>query len=514
MTREIELARRNTIGDAFRRAARKYRDRAALTFGDRVWSYEDLYAASGRIAHWLQKNGISEGDRVVACGRNSDAYYLLWLACCRAGFVHVPVNYALTANELQYVLDHCQARALITDRSQGELSPDGMARASLFTAVFEDGHRDLLAIARDETLSSQPVEPALTSNSLAQLLYTSGTTGAPKGAAMTHGALMTEYLACIADCDYDRNDRALAAMPLYHSAQMHALTTPQILAGSWTRLMATPEAPHLLAYIEQDRINSLFAPPTVWISLLRHPAFDAHDLSSLKKIYYGAAIMPEPVLHELAERLPAAGLYNLYGQSEIAPVATVLRPEEHAARPTSAGRPVMSVETRIVDEHMNDLPPGERGEIVHRSPQLLAEYWGQEDETAKAFQGGWFHSGDIGYMDAEGYLYIVDRIKDVINSGGVLVASREVEDALLRHPAVSEVAVIALPDPKWIEIVAAVVILRPGHDIEAEALIRYTKTVLAPFKVPKRIFFEEKLIRNTAGKVLKRALRQRLGDHL
>jgi fatty-acyl-CoA synthase len=221
--------------------------------------------------------------------------------------------------------------------------------------------------------------------------------------------------------------------------------------------------------------------------------------------------MPVPVLHELRARLPGAAVYNCYGQSEIAPLATVLRPEEHEARPASVGRPVSTVETRIVDAEMRDVPPGERGEIVHRSPQLLVGYWGRPDETEAAFEGGWFHSGDVGTMDEEGFITIVDRTKDVINTGGVLVASREVEDAILTHPAVSECAVVGLPDPRWVEAVTAVVVLRPGHAADEAALIEHARPVLAAFKLPKRVILAESLPRNTAGKLLKRELRALYG---
>lgn len=220
--------------------------------------------------------------------------------------------------------------------------------------------------------------------------------------------------------------------------------------------------------------------------------------------------MPVPVLEELQQRIPGVGLYNCYGQSEIAPLATVLRPEEHAERPASAGRPILTVETRIVDLEMNDVSPGEHGEIVHRSPQLMNGYWDKPAMTEEAFQGDWFHSGDVGFFDEAGYLYVVDRIKDVINTGGVLVASREVEEGLFKHPAVSEVAVIGQPDEKWIEAITAVVVLKEGQEASEEELIHYAKTLMAPYKVPKRILFADALPKSTAGKILKRHLRQDL----
>ena len=237
-----------------------------------------------------------------------------------------------------------------------------------------------------------------------------------------------------------------------------------------------------------------------------------HDLSRLTKGYYGASIMPVEVLRELRERLPALRLWNLYGQTEIAPVATILFPEEHHDRLGSAGRPTLHVETRIVDDNMVDVAPGEIGEIVHRSPQLLSGYWNDPERTAEAFAGGWFHSGDLGVIDAEGYINVVDRKKDMIKSGGENVASREVEEVLYLHPAISEVAVIGLPDPKWIEAVTAVIVLRAGETVTHEGVTRHCAAHLSGFKVPKNIFFYDSLPRNASGKILKRELRTALLD--
>jgi fatty-acyl-CoA synthase len=246
----------------------------------------------------------------------------------------------------------------------------------------------------------------------------------------------------------------------------------------------------------------------VWISLLRSPLLSRHDLSSLVKGYYGASIMPVEVLRELRERLPALRLWNLYGQTEIAPVATILFPEEHQERLGSAGRPTLHVETRIVDDDMVDVAPGETGEIVHRSPQLLTGYWNDLEKTAEAFAGGWFHSGDLGRMDDAGYITVVDRKKDMIKSGGENVSSREVEEILYLHPAVSEAAVIGLPDPNWVEAVTAVIVLREGQTATAAEIVQHCATHLSGFKVPKVIRFELNLPRNASGKILKRELRE------
>jgi fatty-acyl-CoA synthase len=495
----MDLIRRNTAGDALRRTARLFRDRSALVFGERDWSFNALDRAADRVAAHFASLGMRQGDRIAAYGRNSDAYFIAFLACLRGGFVHVPVNYALTGEELSYIVGQSGSRMVLVGAGlEDNLTGIGAAACRL---------SELLPIALDAA-APDGQEADLHDDSLAQIVYTSGTTAAPKGAMMTHKAMVSQYYSVIHNMDYAESDRALAALPLYHTAQTHAFTMPQLLVGARTILIEAPVANEVLRLIEQERITSFFAPPTVWISLLRHPDFATRDLVSLEKIYYGASIMPVPVLNELRERLPGARPYNCYGQTEIAPLATVLLPEEHDARPASCGRPCLNVQTRVVDPEMNDVPPGTHGEIVHRSPHLMVGYWEKPAETEEAFAGGWFHSGDVGYFDAEGYLYIVDRIRDVINTGGVLVASREVEEVLFAHPAVSEVAVVGLPDDKWIEAVTAFVVLRPGREADAAALLALAREHLAPYKLPKKVVFVDHLPRNTAGKLLKRELRR------
>jgi len=503
----------NTIGAALNRSARKHADRLALAFHDREWRYADLNRAVNRVANALLGAGLAPGDRLAVYGKNSDAYVIAWLAATRAGLVHVPVNYALTADELGYILEQSGAAGLLSDLSLAEnvaAATEGMTLPLTGTLhAGGDSGFDVLATATGEGSADEP-EVAVEGASLAQLLYTSGTTAAPKAAMMTHQALLAEYMACMVELDIKGDEPMLAALPLYHSAQMHVFLMPALLLGAPVHLREAPLPQDCLAQISRQGIVSFFAPPTVWISLLRHPDFERSDLSRLKKAYYGASIMPVPVLEELRQRIPGVGLYNCYGQSEIAPLATVLRPEEHDERPASAGRPILTVETRIVDAEMNDVAPGEHGEIVHRSPQLLTGYWDKPEMTEEAFLGGWFHSGDVGYFDEAGYLYVVDRIKDVINTGGVVVASREVEEGLFKHPAVSEVAVIGLPDEKWIEAITAVVVLKEGETASEEALIAHAKGVMAPYKVPKRVLFVDALPKSTAGKILKRHLRKEL----
>ncbi|MGY2462873.1 fatty acyl-CoA synthetase [Vreelandella sulfidaeris] len=512
------VIQQNSIGAALNRSARKYSHQLALVFGERQWRYQALNQAARRVANGLLAAGLAPGDRLAVYGKNSDAYVIAWLAATKAGLVHVPINFALSSDELRYILEQSGATGLLSDISLADkvsAATEGLDIALMGTlhadqALDMQGF-DVLAHATTAQNDQEP-NVSVDGTSLAQLLYTSGTTAAPKAAMMTHQALMAEYMACMVELDIKGNDAMLAALPLYHSAQMHVFLMPALLLGAPVYLLEAPLPELCLSAIANHHIASFFAPPTVWISLLRYAEFERFNLSALNKAYYGASIMPVPVLEELQQRIPGVGLYNCYGQSEIAPLATVLRPEEHAERPASAGRPILTVETRIVDLDMNDVPHGEHGEIVHRSPQLMKGYWDKARMTEEAFQGGWFHSGDVGYFDEAGYLYVVDRIKDVINTGGVLVASREVEEGLFKHQAVSEVAVIGRPDEKWIEAITAVVVVKEGQSVSEEELIQHAKTLMAPYKVPKHIIFTDALPKSTAGKILKRHLRQDLKE--
>ncbi|MFF8950916.1 acyl-CoA synthetase [Streptomyces sp. NPDC014940] len=491
----------STVDGVLRRSARRTPARIALEYGERGWTYEALDDAVTRAAGLLRAQGLGPGDRVAAYGHNSDAYLIAFLACARAGLVHVPVNQNLTGDDLAYIVGQSGSALVLADPDLAGRLPDGTRVLHL-----RDADGSLLARLADAPPYDGP-EPR--TEDLVQLLYTSGTTASPKGAMMTHRALVHEYLSAITALDLSAGDRPAHALPLYHSAQMHVFLLPYLAVGATSVLLDAPDGDRLLDLIEQGRVDSLFAPPTVWIGLANRPDFAVRDLSGLRKAYYGASIMPVPVLQRLRELLPGLAFYNCFGQSEIGPLATVLAPDEHDGRPDSCGRPVLFVDARVVDERGEDVPDGTPGEIVYRSPQLCEGYWDRPEETAEAFRDGWFHSGDLAVRDAEGYYTIVDRVKDVINSGGVLVASRQVEDALYTHEAVAEAAVIGLPDERWIEAVTAVVVAR--GEVTPDQLTEHVRQKLAPFKAPKRVLFVDELPRNASGKILKRELRDRFG---
>jgi len=511
----INKSHSNTIADAFMRSVEKRTNKIGLVFKDRQWTYQQLEQAVNRVANHLLKQELKKGDRIAAYGKNSDAYLILWLACARSGLVHVPINFGLTSEELAYMVDQSGANALVYDQDLTEnlalvRRQNNVVHYGCFYNVSDES-LNIIDIAQSDSDASVP-EVLIDENDIVQILYTSGTTAAPKGAIHTHRSLLTEYTSCHSQLDIKEGDRSLAALPLYHSAQMHVFVMPTLLMGGYTHLIDSPVPDTILSLLVSEKLNSFFAPPTLVIALLNNASFDQSKLQHINKIYYGASIMPEPIVIDLAKRLPKAGLYNCYGQSEIGPLATVLKPEDHQAKPGSIGKPLPSVRTWIVDPETGvKCQPNEHGEIVHQSPQLMTGYWDKPEETKGSFKNNWFYSGDLAYADEEGFIYIVDRIKDVINTGGVLVSSRNVEEIFYQHPSVAEVAVVGLPDSKWIEAITAFIVLKANINVTEQVLLAHASEHLASFKVPKKIHFVDSIPKNTAGKVLKRSLREQFG---
>ncbi|HRN75466.1 acyl-CoA synthetase [Ottowia sp.] len=509
------IVRRQTLADLLRRTAARLPNKLAVHCGDTRWTYAEFDALVSRLAAGLAQRGIRHGDKVAVLARNSHGFAAIRFALARLGAVLVPINFMLKADEVAYILRHAGAKTLATDSGLAELA---RAAAALDTQV-----QDLIWLPSEDP--SEPVDgmasfhelaactdalpdTPLQSTDLLQIVYTSGTESSPKGAMLTHDAVLWQYVSCCINAEVAEADVALHALPLYHCAQLDVFFGPAIYIGSENHITARPTPENLLAMMQAHGITSFFAPPTVWIGLLRSPLFDQTDLSKLAKGYYGASSMPVEVLKEIARRLPGVRLWNLYGQTEIAPLATLLGPEDQLRKPGSAGRAVINVETRVVDDRMQDVAVGEVGEIVHRSPHLMQGYFHDDDRTKAAFEGDWFHSGDLGTIDEEGYISVVDRKKDMIKSGGENVASREVEEMIYRLPQVSEVAVIGLPDPKWVEAVTAVIVVKQGQELTAGQVIAHCNAHMAAFKSPKRVVFLDSLPKNPSGKLLKRELRK------
>jgi fatty-acyl-CoA synthase len=513
----IALARSHTLGDIPRRSARRQPDKVAIIDDANgvVLTFAEFDNMVDRAAAALHDNGFGPGDRIALLAHNCWQYAVLAFATARAAVVLVPVNFMLTAEEIAFILGHSKVTGFLVEAELTPTAERAMQLGGVVTtmaALVPHGHSTPTGwddFAQWLTTTTVTPAPRIHDDQLLRLMYTSGTESRPKAVMHSSRSLMWQYVSTIVAGAMSGDDVEIHSLPLYHCAQLDNFLATDIYLGATSIILPKPEPQLVLRTIERYGVTNYFAPPTVWISLLRTPIFDEVDLSSLRKGYYGASAMPVEVLSEIRDRLPNLRLWNFYGQTEMAPLASALGPDEQDTHAGAAGRPVVNVETAIVDEADLALPAGTVGEIVHRSPHLMLGYLDDEAKTAEAFRGGWFHSGDLGFYDTDGLLHVVDRKKDMIKTGGENVASREVEEILYQHNGIEEVAVFGLPHPLWVEAVAAAVVIRTGSTVTEDDIVAHCRVHLAGFKLPKFVFFVDSLPKNPSGKLLKRVLRER-----
>jgi len=510
------LARQHALGDLPRRTALRVPDKVAIVDGDTSLTFAEFDACIERTAGALAAAGLVKGDRLALLSHNCWQFAVLNFAAARAGVVLVPINFMLGADEIAFIVDHSGAVGFVAEdalvpTADAALAAAGDAQVRV-RAVIGAGAEGWTDIADWLDYDGPPFTVAVGDDDPVRMMFTSGTESRPKGALLSSRSLMWQYVSCVIDGSMSADDVELHTLPLYHCAQLDCFLGVDVYLGATSILLPGPDPATVLRAIAEHRVTKFFAPPTVWIGLLRHPDFDGADLSRLRKGYYGASPMPVEVLKELQERLPDVQLWNFYGQTEMAPLATILGPEEQLLRPGSAGRPAINVETRIVDDADEPVAPGAVGEIVHRSPHATLGYYNDPAKTDEAFRAGWFHSGDLGYFDDDGVLYVVDRKKDMIKTGGENVASREVEEAIYTHPDVAEVSVFGISHPRWVEAVAAAVVAREGVELTAEDVIAHAREKLAGYKAPKYVVVVDALPKNPSGKILKRQLRDTHAD--
>jgi fatty-acyl-CoA synthase len=508
----VARARQHSVGDLLRRTALRHPDKLAVVDGGRRVSFTEFDEAVNRTANALAARGLGKGDRLALLSHNCWQYAVLAFATARLGVVLVPVNFMLGADEIAFILGHSGAVGMVTEDALA-----GTAEKAIASAGLAGGLRGWIGDAPAEGWESvddwwtvgpaHDPEVVIDDDDPLRLMYTSGTESRPKGVMLSSRSLIAQYVSCVIDGGMTSDDVEVHSLPMYHCAQLDCFFSVDVYLGATSVILPNPEPARLLATIERERATKLFCPPTAWISLLHHPDFEARDLSSLRKGYYGASAMPVEVLRELSRRLPEVALWNFYGQTEMAPLATILRPHEQLSHAGSAGRPAINVETRLVDDADEPVPPGQVGEIVHRSPHAALGYYLDEEKTAESFRAGWFHSGDLGVLSPDGYLSVVDRKKDMIKTGGENVASREVEEAIYELDGVAEVAVFGISHPRWIEAVTAVVVPREGVGLTVEQVDAHVREHLAVYKRPKYVVFAEALPKNPSGKILKRELR-------
>lgn len=509
------------IADMIRRSAYHYPNKPALIYGDKTLTYAELERECNRTANALTALGVKKYDRVSILAHNTIHHVLTWIGCAKIGAIYLAINYLLRGKDISYCINHSESKVFIIEDALYDLVKDVMDdMPTVNTFIWSD------QVAGQPPASDRfqnfdawygkydDTEPdvILHIEDPCQMTYTSGTESLPKGVIISNQALMAQYVGTIVDGQYDEDDINVNALPIYHCAQRDVFMNPVFWVGG-TNILMMPDIGQILKNIAAYKATMFFAPPTVWIGMLRHPEFAKQDLSSLKKAYYGASIMPVEILKEMMERLPGVKIYNYYGQTELAPYHTILKAKDALSKLGSAGLGGLNMETRLEEDDGTPIAkPGLPGEICGKGAHALIMYFKEPEKTEEAMKGGWFHSGDIGVMDEDRYITVVDRKKDMIKTGGENVPTREVEEAIYLDKRVQEVAVIGLPDPKWVELVTAIVVLKPGETMTADELIAHCRKELAAFKCPKKVFFVDALPKTPTGKILKREMRVSFKD--
>jgi acyl-CoA synthetase (AMP-forming)/AMP-acid ligase II len=478
------------------RAARYYPKRTALSVGGKQLTFGDLDLRVGRIAAELIRHGFSPGDRLALLLPNESEYIELVYACSRLGVVVVPLNTRYSSIEVDRVIE--------------DAAPRGLVRHSSFAAPT-------VAVPWQRVLDKEPFEESNDSpgevfydpDALLAMIYTSGTTGRPKGAMLTHANVLANVHNLNYWMRYREGGSYLHAAPMFHIADLPAMFAAPAFGASQVSLPRFNPL-KFCEEVEKQRITHTVLVPTMINLLTQLPDFSRFDLSSLEVLAYGGSPIAPELIRRTRELLPRVELVQVYGLTETG-FLTGLQASEHSPeRLTSCGRPCPGIDVRVADEAGNPLPVGERGELIARGANVMRGYWNNQAETSAVFRNGFFRTGDIGYQDAAGFIYVVDRAKDMIITGGENVYSGEVEAAIYEQPAVREAAVIGLPDPQWGELVTACVVLKPGTSLTAEELMLHCRRRLANYKVPRRVeFLESELPKNGSGKIVKRALRER-----
>ncbi len=485
-----------------------------LHFEGRDFTNLEVYRSSCRIGNALHEFGLREGDVLLIHTENIPEFALILAACAKMGVIFCPTLFLISAEELSWIAEHCEAKCVVT-------TPNLLAKVRAACPRWIEQGKVILCegeesgvLSLQELVGDQPDElptcRELGDDDVAALLYTSGTTGKPKGVMLTHRNLGSNARSAAETNRMTRGEVALSALPLTHSYGLTMSLLPCIIGLSCV-LVRWFEAEEIFAYTESHHITTMTGVPAMYIQLLNHPRAPQYNVRSWKRLQSGAAPLPEEVLLAFREKF-GVYIYEGYGLTEASPVVSCQRPDI-PLKPGSVGPPIRGVEVSIRDEFERVLPAGSPGEICVRGPNVMKGYLKDPEETERTLRGGWLHTGDIGYLDEDGYLYIVERKKDLIITGGFNLYPSEVEQVLEAHPAVQEVAVVGEPDPIRGEVVHAFVILREGSEASEGELIEYARRSLVYYKVPHRITFLDVMPRTFLGKVSRKELRDRLLPH-
>jgi long-chain acyl-CoA synthetase len=511
------------IGDLLVRNANKFPDKQAVVSEARSLSFRELNDRVNRLANSLLDSGLRKGDRIGVLVHNSYQFIELYFASAKTGAVFCPYNNHFKQSELKDIIDYSTPRYLIFDGDYVEtvsaLKPNLKSVEKVIclqktSLPFVEDYETLIARSRGEAPHAEVLEDDVLS-----IIFTGGTTGKPKGAMRTHRHLLSNAVAGVIELKVDYDERVMITFPMYHVACEDNIVRHSFMPNTfYIRREGAFNPEEVLAFISKERITRCQFVPTMIHSLIQAPNIAQYDLSSLRLILYAASVMPVELLKK-ALAIFSCGFAQLYGQTESGPLTTVLKPEDHVldgspkslARLASCGRPVVNYEVRIVDDEDHDVPVGEVGEIIGRSEAMMVGYWQMPEQTAKKLRNGWLHTGDLGRLDEDGYVYMVERKDDLIISGGVNVYPREIEEVLYGHYAVSEASVIGLPDEHWGEVVKAVIVPKPGVQVTEKEIIDFCGKNLAGFKKPKSVDFWTELPKSPQGKILKTEIRKHYG---
>ncbi|MBW1734617.1 MAG: long-chain fatty acid--CoA ligase [Deltaproteobacteria bacterium] len=501
------------IGRFLDLAAARYPDKSAIVSGDRKFTYTQLREWVQRLMTGFSKLGVRKGDRICTLMENCSEQIEIYLAAARLGAVFTPLNFRLKETELLHIIQDARPSVLVTDENFEEtawhIAPNLAKRRGLFStsASPRDGFHAYESLVGDSVPFSG--SPDLTAEDPCQILYTSGTTGQPKGVVLTHENVVWNTINMLQARGDRPEDVALIVGPLFHAAALNSHYTSRLALGATSIIMSKFDPVELMEVIQNERVTVVSGTPTMFIMLMESCAAGQYDTSSVTTLTSGADKLADSTKKAILEYFPGAGgIYDVYGCTECSPCVTTLDKRDSLRKTGSVGRPLPFVEVKLLDDEGQPVPAGEPGEIVVRGPVVMKGYYGRPEETAKVLKHGWLYTGDVAWADEEGFLYVVDRKKDIIVSGGENIFAREVEEHLLTHPSVLKAAVFGLPDPKWGEKVAAAVVLKQGQSPDKKDLLKHLRGRISNYKMPKEVFFLDQLPEGSTGKVQKQVLRE------
>lgn len=510
------------VGDMPRRNANKFPAQTVVVSEDATLTFQMFNERINRLANELLEKGLKKGDRIGVLVHNGHQFIEIYYAAAKTGGIFCPYNNHLTASELREIINYSSPKFLFVDRDYGDMAAKlkGELNSVDYYICLQAQGRSFMEDYENFLSRGQSHEPitAVFEDDVLSIIFTAGTTGKAKGAMRTHRHLLSNAVASAIELRVEYDEKVLITFPMYHVSGEDNIVRHSFLPNTfYIRREGGFNPEQTLEYISKKQITRCQMVPTMIHSLLQVPDIKKFDLSSLRLILYAGAPMPVELLKRALEAFPC-GFAQLYGLTESGPFTTVLKPEDHIVdgseekvkRLASSGRASLNFEIRIVDDGDNDVPVGEVGEIIGRSEAIMKGYWQMPEETAKKLKNGWLHTGDLGRLDEEGYVYIVERKNDMIISGGVNIYPREIEEVLYQHPAVSEASVIGVPDEHWGEAAKAVIVLREGTVATDAEIIKFCGEHLAGYKKPKSVEFWPELPKSPQGKILKKEIREAL----